>query len=114
MKYIATALLALSFSSFAAAKVTTFNCVATYNADKILEAEVKLDSSRTTALSFGQTEDFEFFLNNTKDGAVELQSLNIYEPSRSYATAKISGPGSFVELSIWNRNFIMEVRCTSL
>lgn len=112
MKYFSLVALSLALSSMASAKVQSLKCVATYNADKVLETEVQLDTARTTSLSFGEAEGFEFFLTNTKEQAVELQALNIYEPSRSYATAKLTDVGSFVELSIWKREFIMEVRCT--
>ena len=114
MKYLSLAILALTLSTVASAKVQSLKCVATYNADKVLETEVKLDTTSTASLSFGEAEGFQFFLTNTKEGAVELQALNIYEPSRTYATAKLKEVGSYVELSIWNRAFIMEVRCTSI
>ncbi len=98
-------------SSQAFAKDLNLKCVATYNADKVLETELTL-ASGARSISFGEAQGFDFFLTHTGDNTVELQALNIDEPSRSYATAKLTDSSSFVELSIWKREFIMEVRCT--
>jgi hypothetical protein len=108
---------ALFISLFALASMNSFahetklQCKATYNMDTVLETEVTLGHAERNK-SFGEYEGFQFFLSDNGSGIVELQSLNIYEPSRSYATAKISEAGSFVELSIWTREYILEVRCT--
>lgn len=98
-------------SSQAFAKDLNLKCIATYNADKVLEKEVTL-ATGARSLSFGGVEGFEFFLTHSGENTVELQALNSDEPSRSYATAKLTDAASFVELSIWKREFIMEVRCT--
>lgn len=99
----------LSFQAFA--NDLKLKCVATYNSDKVLEKELTL-ATGVRRLSFGEAEGFEFFLTHSGEATVELQALNIDEPSRSYATAKLTDISSFVELSIWKREFIMEVRCT--
>jgi len=110
MKTLLASLIALSSVS-AFAHETTLQCKATYNMDTVLETAVTLGHSERNK-SFGSYEGFQFFLSDMGSGIVELQSLNSNEPSRSYATAKISEAGSFVELSIWTREFILEVRCT--
>jgi hypothetical protein len=97
--------------SQAFAKDLNLKCVATYNADKVLEKELTL-ATGARSLSFGEAEGFEFFLTHSGESTVELQALNIDEPSRTYATAKLTDATSFVELSIWKREFIMEVRCS--
>ena len=106
-----TLALLLALGSFSAFAETKLQCKATYNLDTVLETEVTLNNSERNK-SFGEYEGFQFFLSDNGNNIVELQMLNIYEPSRSYATAKISEAGSFVELSIWNREFLLEVRCT--
>lgn len=103
--------LGVLLTSQAFAKDLNLKCVATYNADKVLETEVKLTTG-VRSLSFGEAEGFEFFLTHKGSNTVELQALNIYEPSRSYATAQLIDANSYVELSIWKREYIMEVRCT--
>lgn len=114
MKHLALPLMALGFSSLVSAKTINLKCEVTYNTSNILTQEVKFDTASTRSLSIGEVENFEFFLTNTQGGAVELQALNTDEPSRTYATAKLNGAGSFVQLSIWTRSFVMESRCTSL
>jgi hypothetical protein len=99
------------FSSSAFAKDFHLKCVASYNADKVLETEVKLPAG-VKSLGFGSFEEFDFYLTQTGENTVELQALYNADPSRSYATAKLTDSSSFVELSIWRREFIMEVRCT--
>jgi hypothetical protein len=109
-KSLFVALFALaSISAFA--QETKLQCKATYNLDTVIETEVNLGHAERNK-SFGEFEGFQFFLSDNGNNVVELQSLNIYEPSRSYATAKISEAGSFVELSIWTREYLLEVRCT--
>jgi hypothetical protein len=100
-------------SSQAFAKDFKLKCIATYNADKVLETELTL-ATGARSTSFGGAEGFEFFLTHSGENTVELQALNIDEPSRSYATAKLTDTESFVQLSIWKREFILEVRCSMI
>lgn len=110
IKTLLASLIALSSVS-AFAHETTLQCKATYNLDTVLETAVTLGHSERNK-SFGEFENFQFFLTDKENGIIELQSYNNLDPSRSYATAKISEPGSYVELSIWTRDFLLEVRCT--
>ena len=106
-------LLGAFVSSQAFANDFNLKCIATYNADKVLEKEVTLVAG-TRGLSLGGVEGFEFFLSQVGENTVELQALNSDEQSRSYATAKINDATSFVELSLWKREFIMEIRCSMI
>ena len=106
-------LLGTFFSASAFAKDFNLKCVVSYNADKVLETEVKL-AAGVKSLGFGSFEEFDFYLTQIGEYTVELQALYNVDPSRSYATAKLTDPSSFVELSIWRREFVMEVRCTSI
>jgi hypothetical protein len=86
-------------------------CTAIHNLDKVVETEVNLkptDREKT----FGKYEEFKFIISSKGDQTVEIQSLNLIEPSRSYATGKLTHLGDFVELSVWNRDYILDVRCT--
>ena len=80
-----------------------------YNSDHY-ETMVELDNDERNVF-FGQIEAFKFFLSAKKGEKVELQALNRAEPSRSYATSRIEAT-SQVELSIWTREFLLEVQCT--
>lgn len=106
---VASLFVLTSLSSFA--QETTLQCKATYNLDTVLETAVTLAQGETNK-SFGSFEGFEFFLSDKGNSTLELQSLNSYDPSRSYATAKVNEAGTFVELSIWTRDFLLEIRCT--
>ncbi len=112
MKFI-TLILSSLVATSVSAKEFNLKCVATHNADVVLETDVKLPSG-AKSLSFGEFEEFEFFLSQSGENTVELQALYNVDPSRSYATATFQGEKSFVELSIWRREFIMEVRCSQV
>lgn len=86
-------------------------CTAIHNLDKVVETEVVL-SSEDKNRTFGEYQEFKFIISSKQDEKVEIQSLNINEPSRTYATGQLSTPGSYVELSVWNREYILDVRCT--
>ena len=105
--------LSILLSTQAFAKDFNLKCMAKYNADKVLETEVKL-AGGARGVSFGEAEGFEFILTQSGEKTVELQAHNIFGESRSYATAQLTDASSYVELSLWNREFIMEVRCTML
>ncbi len=89
----------------------TFVCEATYNTDSILKTEVKLGANERNK-AIADLEEFVFYLSDNKNNVVELQTLNRYEPTRTYATAKVMNPGDFVQLSIWKREYLLEVTCT--
>lgn len=108
-----TLILSSLISLQAFAKDINLKCSATYNAQRVFEKDVTL-LSNTRGIFFGQTSDFDLFLTSTSEDTVELQALNPFEPSRTFATAKLTEPGTFVELSIWKRDFLIEVRCTSI
>lgn len=111
MKYLLIASALLSSQVFA--KELKLNCVATYNSDKVLDTQVVLASGQSN-LVIGGAEEFDFILSSKANDVVELQAFNSGEPSRTYATATIKAANSIVELSIWKRDLLMEVRCTSL
>lgn len=108
-KFFAFFALVASFSSYAGPM--NLACTVSFNADKVLETSVTLNPKERNK-SFGEIDGFEFFLSENNDSTIELQALNVMEPSRSYATAKLSEISSFVDLSIWTREFLLEVRCT--
>lgn len=107
MKYLALAPLILTGIVFAGPD--NFHCKATYNLETALDKKVNLEN---TPVTFGGVDAFNFHLQRKADGRVELQASNMEEPSRSYATASIKNPGDNVELSIWTKYYLMEVRCT--
>ena len=104
------AIILATFESWASRDLN-LRCTAIHNLDKVIETEIILKSTDKD-ITFGEYEDFKFIISSKGDETIEIQSLNILEPSRSYATGKLKLPGSFVELSIWNRAYILDVRCT--
>lgn len=103
--------LIVSFGAFG--RGHNLSCTASYNSEKVLETSFTLNPKERNK-SFGEIEGFEFLVSENSDDVIELQAYNMYEPSRSYATANLSQPSSFVELSIWKREFLMEVKCTKV
>ncbi len=94
-----------------ASRDLNLRCTAIHNLDKVLETEIILKSTDKD-ITLGEYEDFKFIISSKGDETIEIQSLNIVEPSRSYATGKLTHPEDFIELSIWNREYILDVRCT--
>lgn len=109
MKFVILASLLFSFTSFA--KDMNLSCKASFNMETVFESEVTLGNEK---VNVGEFENFIYFVTQKADGRVELQSHDMDEPSRSYATASLKNVGDYVELSIWNRAYIMDVRCTLL
>jgi hypothetical protein len=103
-------ILSLFTSLSAVASPMQLNCVVSYNLGKVFETEVSLSEGEKNK-TFGAFEQFEFFLSSNANNSVELQSYEMVGPSRSYATAKLSEKGSSVELSVWKREYILDVRC---
>ncbi|MFZ4713201.1 MAG: hypothetical protein ACOYL6_05805 [Bacteriovoracaceae bacterium] len=102
-------LLALSTGAFA--NTYSLKCVASYNAEKIVDTEVKLADKEQNS-TFAKFDEFQFILSSKGNNVIELQFVDIYEPSRNYATAMLNGVGTYVELSIWRKDMLMETRCT--
>ncbi|HXH31516.1 MAG TPA: hypothetical protein VNJ01_11930 [Bacteriovoracaceae bacterium] len=100
-------------STMAYAESFNLRCKAVYNSEVILERDVTLELKQRN-LKIGGTEPFEFILSSNGDKKIELQAYNNWEPARSYATATLTAADSFVELSIWKREYLMEARCTLL
>lgn len=87
-----------------------FHCEATYNNNVIVSQDVTLSSNERNK-AFAEVDEFVFYLSDNGKNVVELQTLHMYEPTRSYATALITSPGQFVQLSIWKRDYLLEVIC---
>lgn len=107
MKLLFVSLLALASSAEAQAGRPLF-CKALYNNETVLAHEVEVKNERAT---FGEFDEFTFYLTAKNDNKVELQSYNAADPSRSYATAILKDAGDVVELSIWNNFHILDVQC---
>lgn len=86
-------------------------CTALHNLDKVMETAVNLKQTDKEKV-IGEFEGFKFMISSKGGHLVEIQSLNIEEPSRTYATGKLNSEDSYVELSVWNRNYILDFRCT--
>lgn len=88
-------------------------CVGTHNSDKVMDRTLTLLAGQRN-LPIGSDDQFEFILSDNGKNVIELQAYNSYEPSRSYATADFSAASAWVELSLWTREFLLEVRCSRL
>lgn len=106
MKQIIIPLL-FSVSSFAA----EFDCSYFYNLNEIYRNDVSI-SEGSKNLKIGELEEYEFFMSSLGSGKFELQALNVYEPSRSYATAILGQENRELALVIWKRESMVEVACT--
>jgi len=110
MKTILILATIMATSELWASRDLNLRCTAIHNLDKVLETEIILKPTDKD-ITLGEYEDFKFIISSKGDETIEVQSLNILDPSRSYATGKLTLPGEFVELSIWNREYILDVRC---
>lgn len=111
-------MLKLIFASFsllicssAMAKTFSFHCQVKVNLKTVVETSFTLKDKQKNKF-FGEYEGFEFYLGHIGNGVIELQSYNGNEPSRTYATSIVNGEGSFVTLSVWRRDYLLDARCT--
>lgn len=92
--------------SFAA----TFECRYLYNLSEIYSSEVTVaDGARDVKIA--ELGEYEFFMSSFPDGKYEFQALNVYEPSRTYASARMSSANPEINIVIWKREGIMEGSC---
>jgi hypothetical protein len=103
----------MMLSSSAQANDLWFRCTGTHNSENILNTKVRLSPGQRT-LYLGGSERYQFILGSLGNNTVELQAYDSWGPSRSYAMAVVNSPASFVEVSVWKREHLMEVRCTLL
>ena len=101
-------LAALFISSTAMAM--ELRCEAKYNAETVLSTAISLKDKA----AIGEIEGFRFMANAKAQNVVEIEAYNAFEPSRTYATGSVDKVGAFVDLAVWKREFLMEVRCTRL
>ncbi|WPU66850.1 hypothetical protein [Peredibacter starrii] len=106
MKTLLLTALFVSSSAFA----MELKCEAKHNAETVLSNSICLKDKAV----IGEVEGFRFMANAKSQNIVELEAYNSYEPSRTYATGSLDKAGAFVDLAIWKREFLMEVRCTRL
>jgi hypothetical protein len=104
-------LLCLSCSSISYGASTDLTCEARFNLEPVLQKNVTLHPNEKNVV-IGDFNQFTFFISSKGENLVELQVLNHNAPSRSYATANLNSPDSFVDLAIWTREFLLEVRCS--
>ncbi len=105
-------MIALLLSMTTQAFALNFHCEASKNMDVIVSQDVSLATNERNK-SFAEADEFIFYLSDNGKNIVELQTLHIYEPTRSYATALITAPGQFIQLSVWKRDYLLEVICTA-
>jgi hypothetical protein len=95
------------------AEILNLNCVVTHNLTEVISRKIVIGETEKEK-SFGQYEEFRFYVSRLGPDTIEVQALNLDEPSRSYATSNLIDPGSFVALSIWKREFLVDVKCSKI
>ena len=106
MKILLLTALFVSSSAFA----MELRCEAKYNSETVLSTTISLKDKA----GIGEIEGFRFMATAKAQNTVEIEAYNAYEPSRTYATGSLDKAGAFVDLAVWKREFLMEVRCTRL
>ncbi|MFP5384778.1 MAG: hypothetical protein ACLGHN_01780 [Bacteriovoracia bacterium] len=89
------------------------SCEVKNSLDPVFQQKLVLEESDKNKL-IGDFNEFSFYLTSKGNEVVELQTLNRYEPTRSYATGALREKDDFVDLAIWKRDYLMEVRCSRL
>jgi hypothetical protein len=97
----------LLFSTSAIA--ADFECSFHQNLTEIYRSTVVVNGKDVKIAAF---DGYEFFMGQLPEGKYELQALNVYEPSRTYAATRLSTSNPEIELTIWKREAIIEARCT--
>ncbi len=86
-----------------------FECSYHQNLTEIYRSTVSVNGKDVKIAAF---DGHEFFMSQLPDGKYELQAYNMYEPSRTYAAARVSITNPEIELTIWKREALIEARCT--
>lgn len=108
-KIIIITSLLISTTTFA--KALTLTCEASYNLNKVFSTEITLNEGERD-LRIGEHEEYEFFITSKGQGVVELQALNVIEPSRSYSEMKLTKDSPSIKMTIWKRESILDLACT--
>jgi hypothetical protein len=109
LKIIIFILLALPLC--ATAQALNLQCTAKHNLDLIVEEDIQLSSGVKNKL-IGSFDDFRFYVSDKGDDMIEVHAYSISLSSRTYATARLKSSEDFVEASVWNREFMLDLRCT--
>jgi hypothetical protein len=112
MPYIA-ALFVFVFASASYANDYNFKCIATYNAEKVMENVITLQAGEKNKF-IGEVDGDRFIISSLSKEKIELQIYNTDEPSRTYSTATISETQPLIGLSIWKRESILEIYCQAI
>lgn len=88
-------------------------CEVKNSLDPVFQQKVVLQEGDKNKL-IGDFNEFSFYLTSKGNRIVELQTLNQIEPTRSYATGILREKNDFIDLAIWKRDYLMEVRCSLL
>ena len=105
-RFLALAL--ISTSVFAAEQKLL--CKGTHNYELVMENVVSLSSGQKN-LEVGTVANFEVLVSSLENQSVELQAFNPIDPSRTYSTAVLRSANDEVKLSVWTREFLVEIEC---
>ncbi len=108
-KLLVSLLLLASFT--AQAGPMELMCEASFNLTKVLQKKVTLAELEKNQV-FGEFEEFTFFVSSKGKNVIELQALNNNEPSRTYATGVLNADQAYIDLAVWKREYLLEVRCS--
>ena len=104
-------LLCLLCSSLSYGASISLTCEVRFNLEQVLQKKVILHQHEKNVV-IGDFNQFSFFISSKGGDLIELQALNHNAPSRSYATANLNSPDSYVDLAVWTREFLLEIRCS--
>lgn len=88
----------------------TLDCSGFLNGSLDFIDEVSINPGQKN-VAVGESGEYEFVLSALAEDKFELQGYNFNEPSRTYSIAKITKTGDVVELAVWKREFLIEVKC---
>ncbi len=112
MKFVSLMTFALLSVSAFASKVE-LSCGLYHNLELVDTVQVVLQDQQKNKVvqEYGM---FQVILSSTGLDEIELQVLNLMDPSRSYATGTLKNTGEKIQLSIWTREFILDSKCTKI
>lgn len=90
---------------------TDLRCEVRHNYELVLVNEFSLPQNAKN-LSFGSFNEFEFLLTSVEGKRAELQIYDAQTPSRTYSVGELRKEA--LELILWTREQILDVRCLPL
>jgi len=93
------------------AKDMRVHCQAQFNGEAFLDTQISLPESEKN-LILAEVEGLQILLSSLRNEKIELQVYDANAPIRVYSTGELKNSSDAVELSLWGRDYLLDVSCS--